>query len=268
MAGSAQRGGLTGMIKVVTTMNAAGWNQHGGRMVESFRKQWPQDVELLVYAEGFRVPDYMGVTACDLPAWQVDFKARHKGNRKANGQMPSRYDFRQDAVKFSHKVAALTDAALKQDEGILIWLDADTFTHAPVTHEWLHCLFPAPSYVAWLDRENCYPECGFIMLRCDHHAHVDMMSDYRDLYVSDRVLGMGETHDSFVFQKLIEAAVKNGAIERPISLSGDRRWSHPFVNGPLGACMDHMKGDRKKRGRSNPWDTRKPRSEPYWQRRA
>ena len=256
------------MIKVVTTMNAAGWNQTGGRMVESFRRQWPQDVELIVYAEGFRVPDYMGVKVRELPVWQAEFKARHKGNRKANGQMPSRYDFRQDAVKFSHKVAALTDAGLKQSEGILIWLDADTFTHAPVTHEWLQGLFPAPSYVAWLDRENCYPECGFIMMRCSHAAHGSVMIGYRELYVTDRVLKMAETHDSFVFQQVIEKHRKDGLIEAPVSLSGDRRWSHPFVNGPLGACMDHMKGDRKKRGRSNAWDTRRPRSEPYWQGRA
>lgn len=259
------------MIKVVTTMNAAGWKQTGQRMVESFRRQWPRDVELLLYAESFDPGDAIrgtNVLLRSLPAWQSEFKERHKGNRKANGQTPSRYDFRHDAVKFSHKVAALTDAGLSQDEGILIWLDADTFTHAPVTHEWLQGLFPAPSYVAWLDRENCYPECGFIMLRCDHRSHSDMMAMYREFYESDDVFCLKETHDSFVFQHVVERAFEAGWIEKPVSLSGDRRWSHPFVNGPLGACMDHMKGDRKKNGRSNPWDTRRPRSEPYWQGRA
>ena len=55
------------MIRVVTTMNAAGWNQTGGKMVESFRRHWPADVELFVYAEGFSVPAYMGATVRKLP---------------------------------------------------------------------------------------------------------------------------------------------------------------------------------------------------------
>lgn len=252
------------MIRVVTTMNLNGWIQGGERMVGSFRANWPEDVELVIYAEGFGLPDDPLVRK--LPAWLDEFKKRHATNPRVNGQTLSRrYDFRFDAVKFSHKVAALTDAALSQSEGIMIWLDADTFTHAPVTKEWLHSLFPQPSYVAWLDRENCYPECGFVMFRCDHRSHIRVMEAFRDLYVTDQLFRYGEWHDSYLLQGLILGMVKDGSIEPPVSLSGDKKWSHPFVNGPLGACMDHMKGDRKRRGRSDRRDMRFQRSEPYWQ---
>jgi hypothetical protein len=251
-------------VEVVTTMNGFGWQETGARMVHSFLERWPSDARLTLYAEDFEPARTIGLNVRKLPEWHIEFKRRHKGNSWAHGQTVTRYDFRQDAVKFSHKVAALTDAGLQNDNGILIWLDADTFTHAPVTHEWLKGLFPEPSYVAWLDRHNCYPECGFIMFRCGHKAHQKAMQDYQDLYVTDRVFKLPETHDSFVFQRLIEGMVTAGDIEPPVSLSGDKGWSHPFVNGPLGACMDHMKGDRKKKGRSSRWDTRQPRSEPYW----
>lgn len=251
-------------VKVVTTMNAAGWNQTGGKMVESFRKQWPADVELIVYAEGFTVPAYMGATTRKLPVWQGEFKTRHAGNRIANGQTPSRYDYRFDAVKFSHKIGAVVDAGLAQGDGVMIWLDADTFTHAPVSHKWLQDLFPEPSYIAWLDRLNHYPECGFVMYRCGHAAHRKAMEGLRGYYTMDRVLSLPQTHDCWVLQHLVDGMVKAGHIEKPVSLSGDPTWSHPFVNGPLGACMDHMKGDRKKRGRSSKWDTRVRRTEPYW----
>jgi hypothetical protein len=256
------------MIKVVTTMNAAGWNQTGARMAESFRKHWPQDVELILYAEGFDIPKHFWITVRRLPAWLDEFKARHKDSRKANGQLPSRYDFRFDAVKFSHKIAAVTDAGLSQNEGVMIWMDADTFTHSPVTHEWLNGLFPEPSYIAWLDRVGHYPECGFVMYRCGHKAHRPAMEALRSYYTTDGVFTLRvsrQTHDCVVLQQLIEDMAKAGEIEQPVSLSGDPTWSHPFVAGPLGACMDHMKGERKKRGRSSTYDTRKPRSEPYWQ---
>lgn len=250
-------------VRVVTTMNRAGWKETGARMVESFRSMWPADVAFLLYAEGFD-PDRDDVEVRALPAWVDDFKRRHADNRVAHGHTPTRYDFRFDAVKFAHKVGAMTDAGLRHDDGVLIWLDADTVTHAPVTHGWLEGLFPAPSYVAWLDRENSFPETGFIMFRCGHRSHRTAMNAYRDIYVSDQLFKLGPTADSFVFQYLIESMARSGDIEAPVSLSGERRWSHPFVNGPLGACLDHMKGSRKARGRSDPWDLRTPRSEPYW----
>lgn len=239
------------MIKVVTTMSAAGWNQHGGRMVESFRKHWPTNVELIVYAEGFHVPGYMGATTRKLPSWQEEFKIRHRWNRVANGQTPSRYDYRFDAVKFSHKVGAVVDAGLSQTDGIMIWLDADTFTHAPVTHEWLEDLFPEPSYIAWLDRLNHYPECGFVMFRCSHRSHRIAMEGFRGFYTSDGVLSLPQTHDSYVLQVLIERMFKAGDIEKPVSLSGDgRKASHVLANSPLSDRIDHLKGDRKRIGRT------------------
>jgi hypothetical protein len=40
--------------------------------------------------------------------------------------------------------------------------------------------------------------------------------------------------------------------------------NHPFINGPLGAYMDHMKGDRKDQGRSLAADLLVRRDEGYW----
>lgn len=255
------------MIRVVTTMNRAGWKQTGARMIEAFRAQWPADVDLIVYAEDFDISEQPGVVVRRLPKWLTEFKARHNDNNMANGRTPNRYDFRFDAVKFSHKVAAFTDAGLAQDDGVLIWLDADTFTHAPVNAKWLHSLFPEPSYVAWLDRENHYPETGFIMVRCSHRAHVTAMLAYIDLYTSGQLFRLKDQTDSTAFQHLIEGLYRAGEIEAPVSLSGDRRWSHPFVAGPLGSTMDHMKGEaRKRQGHSDRWDTRTQRTERYWQR--
>ena len=52
------------------------------------------------------------------------------------------------------------------------------------------------------------------------------------------------------------------------NLSGSLGWRsvhHPFVNGPLGAYMDHMKGERKQYGRSLASDLMTQRDESYWQ---
>lgn len=248
---------------VVTTTNAEGWDQTGRRMAQSFVERWTDEAHLTVYAEGFDV-DVEGISARRLPIWLDAFKEKWGGDPKHTGFRRQLYDYRFDAVKFAHKVAALTDFGCGLDDGVMIWLDADTFTHADVTPKWLDGLFPAPSYIAWLDRQNSHPECGFVMFRCSHKYHHQFMEAFRELYVSGSVLGLPETHDSFALQHLVGVKVWNRMIEPPVSLSGETRWHHPFVSGPLGACLDHMKGPRKFKGKSDIRDLRRPRPEAYW----
>jgi hypothetical protein len=249
---------------VVTTTNEKGWAETGRRMAESFLARWPDEAKpLTVYAEDFDI-DIPGIEVRRLPIWLDEFKARHRSNPAFNGRRSGGYDYRWDAVKFAHKVAALTDFAEPLTGGVLIWLDADTFTHADVTTDWLESLFPEPAYIAWLDRLNAHPECGLVMFRCSHPYHANFMQAFRARYTSGEVFRMDETHDSFVLQQVVIAKVINGKIPPPVSLSGDRNWHHPFVNGPIGACLDHCKGSRKLEGKSRPRDMRTPRKEIYW----
>jgi hypothetical protein len=39
---------------------------------------------------------------------------------------------------------------------------------------------------------------------------------------------------------------------------------HPFINSDLGKYMDHMKGDRKNLGHSEPRDIKLHEDNPYW----
>lgn len=253
-------------FRVVTTMNERGWNETGRRMVESFIRRWPAEcLPIVIYAEGFTPPEMAGIEIRRLPAWLDDFKAKWGTVPAHIGQRNGQYDYRFDAVKFAHKVAALTDFGLSlSPDDIMAWLDADTFTHDDVTMDWLASLFPEPAYVAWLDRLNSHPECGFVMFRCSHEYHRNFMESFRNLYTTGDLFKLRETHDSFALQHMVNAKVINRKIPAPASLSGDNRWHHPFVNGPLGARLDHLKGSRKAEGRSRRRDLRNPRPEPYW----
>jgi len=250
----------------VTTMNENGWKESGERMVLSFLQFWPEEAKpLVVYAEDFTPPAMDGIEVRKLPEWLDRFKAKYGKMPAATGYRPGRYDYRFDAIKFSHKVAALTDFGMDLTDGVMIVMDADTLTHSPVTVAWLEGLFPEPAYLAWLDRENAHPECGFVMYRCGHPYHRQFMESFRAYYTSGELFKLKETHDSFVLQQLVTHKIIAKKIPRPVSLSGDKRWHHPFVNGPLGACMDHLKGPgRKAQGKSNRRDMRNQRPELYW----
>lgn len=240
-------------------------------MAETFLKHWPTDARLIVYAEDFDV-DVPGCEQRALPRWFLKWKAERLTVPAFTGRDPRRnrrgreYDYRFDAVRFAHKVAAITAAAEWGDSRLLIWMDADVLTHAPVTAAWLNELHPADcNYLAWLDRQRIYPECGFLMFRADHPAHEKFMNRLRRVYETDQVLQLPETHDSFVIQWLVQSCVREQLFPSPWSLSGSARTSHhPFVRSRLGECMDHAKGDRKRVGRTPAEELAGQRLEPHW----
>lgn len=252
--------------RVITTCNALGWQQYGRRMASTFLQFWPKNIGLTVYAEGFN-PDISGISVERLPSWLFQLKRRHFGKDDPHGKTVRGYNYRRDFVKFAHKVAAIVDAGEKTKDGILIWADADIVTHEEVTKDWLDGLFPGDGYMAWLDRKRKYPECGFMMFRCDHPSHRIFMEELRDMYDRDRALALRETHDSFVVEHLVNGLVQRGVIEAPHSLSGDaREFDHPMVAGQIGSRLDHLKGGRKAHRRSYPTDTKGRRKEAYWTR--
>lgn len=229
-------------IEIVTTTNAEGWAQTGRRMAESIVERWPTScLPLTVYAEGFW-PDMAGTLACRLPTWLGEFKDRHHKNPTAHGRVGNGYDFRWDAVKFAHKVAAVEAAAQSARADFLIWMDADTFTHAPVTEEWLERILPNPiQALAWPWRVGNYPECGFLIFNLRQHPARAVIHEWRRLYETDEVFNLPQTHDSFVLQVAVE---RIGASWK--SLSGDAaNKAHVIALGPLADRIDHRKGARK-----------------------
>jgi hypothetical protein len=272
-------------FRLVTTCHAEGWQTYGRQMAVSFAAHWPAEVTLEIYSEGFTVDvQAPNVIERELPGWHVDWKARHATNDDAHGRDARRFgridqrkgkkqSYRRDCVRFSHKVAALTDAALNPvivnragPPGWLVMIDADTLTHAPVTIEWLRSLVPVPGhYMAWLDRRAWYPECGFVMFDERHPAHAEFMARLCAIYSSDAVFTLPETHDSYVLQHMVGLAVAAGTFSQPFGLSGreGRQSSHPFVHSRLAERLDHAKGKFKFAGRTPRGFVK--RGEGHWQ---
>jgi hypothetical protein len=107
---------------VVTTFAADGYKRYGQRMIQTFLQNWPQEVELVVYAENCTVAETApNLRVFDLAAASpelVKFKSQWQGVPKANGDVSKdplrsrRKDagkgFKWDAVRFSHKDATNT----------------------------------------------------------------------------------------------------------------------------------------------------------------
>lgn len=257
--------------QAVTAMNQALFNQCGRRMIESFHEHWT--APLSVYSEETgrgETVDLLG--ACPELA---SFIERHKSNERAHGLVPDdrrptqivdgrKYQYRLDAVKFAYKTFAVIHAALTSDSDVLIWMDADTLTHADVDLDELGALLPEDRYLAWLERDRSYPECGFYMLNLRHPGNRLVMEAWRQLYVDDSLFQLQEWHDSYVFQQIIREFEAEGVIST-CSLSGrGSATNHPLANGPLSRWFDHLKGRWKTLDRSPRGSSRMAEKAEHW----
>jgi len=224
---------------VVTTYAVRHWDAYASRCVSTFEKHWSH-----------KLTTYTDEQLEELSPWLLDFKKRHDHRPTEN--------YRFDAVRFAHKVAAI-ELAYSEPGDILIWMDADCLTHEDVDDDWLVGLIGDADF-GYLKRSNKYPECGFMMFRrgsCDQ-----FVNDLVGLYKSDELFKLAEWHDSWAIEE-----VRKSSGLKCASLSGSAEGTgHPLVNGPLGERLDHLKGKRKDRGKSLPSDMKIKRVETYWSR--
>jgi hypothetical protein len=227
----------------VTTYAQRHWESHAKRCVQTFKEHWG----------GMVLRQFTDEDLESVSDWLSAFKAEH-------AHLPA-HNYRFDAVRFSHKVAAIEQAYKMGDADVLIWIDADCVTHAPVDAVWLSDLLGEADF-GYLRRAKKYPECGFMMFR--RGAMDDFLAELVDVYRSGRMFKMAEWHDSWVIEQ-----VRQSLDPKCASLSGEfEHTGHPLINGPLGSRIDHLKGNRKTVGRSLATDLKTNRNETYWSARG
>ena len=182
----------------------------------------------------------------DLKSWQL----RHKDNPHAHGHNKdkTKKSFLWDASRFANKVFALWHFAEHCNTDIFIWCDGDVRTHTPMTLEFIHSIAPSENQLATYLGRRTWPECGWMMFNRNHPKFAEFMEQWRWIYESDDIFEHAEYHDSFIFGELVEDYKAVGVEFN--DLGGPDKGGHIFINSPLGAYMDHLKGFRKEVGKS------------------
>lgn len=274
-------------ITVVTTFNQSGYDQYGQRMIQSFLKHWPLEVKLYVYAEDCKVSESANnLIIKDLHSSSLgltNFKNKWKNIPKANGNVSNdpirnkRKDsgkgFKWNAVKFAHKVYAIFACAEQCKTDTLIWMDADTMCHSPITLQELERLVPTDMDLCYLGRKGKYSECGlYAMNLCSLHTQ-EFLKEFQRVYdqAETGIFLMEEWHDSFVFDRVREKFPKLKQLDWAAHLHdirpnprNSKGEGHPLINSNWGAYLDHLKGARKILGKSNSLDLKVKRTEKYW----
>ena len=275
-------------ITVVTTFHQDGLQKYGQRMIDTFLKNWPLDVQLFLYPENcspvVNSLDRVTIIPLENVSELTNFKNKWKNVPKANGDVSAdpvrskRKDagkgFKWHAIRFAHKVYAIFHCAKETDADFLIWMDADTICHSPITMQDLYRMIPANSELCYLGRKGKYSECGLYAMNLRSQNIQNFLKEFQRMYddAENGIFLLDEWHDSFVFdavrvklpkmQQLDWAAHLHDLRPAPGMSSGE---GHPLINSDWGAWLDHLKGGRKKLGRSKREDLKVRRTEAYWQ---
>jgi hypothetical protein len=275
-------------IAVVTTFHEEGLKKYAQKMIDTFCANWPAEVTLHIYPEKCNpiIRNHAHVTLTDLDGVSelTTFKEKWKDIPKANGDVSAdpirskRKDsgkgFKWHAVRFAHKVYAIFDCAKETDADILIWMDADTICHSAITMQDLYSMIPADSELCYLGRKGKYSECGLYAMNLRSLNVQAFLKEFQRFYdqAEQGIFQLAEWHDSFVFdavrikfpqmRQLDWAAGLHDLRPAPGMSSGE---GHPLINSEWGAWLDHLKGGRKKLGRSKREDLKVQRTEAYWQ---
>jgi hypothetical protein len=276
-------------ISVVTTFHEAGLIEYGQRMINSFCENWPETVTLHIYPESCNpaIRNHRHVTLKrleEIPELMI-FKNRWRDVPKANGDVSAdpirsrRKDsgkgFKWHAVRFAHKVYAIFDCAKETDADFLVWMDADTICHSPITLQDLYRMIPADSELCYLGRKGKYSECGLYAMNLRSPNVQAFLKEFQRVYddAENGIFQLDEWHDSFVFDEVRKKFPQMRQLDWAAHLHDLRPSSgnssgegHPLINSEWGAWLDHLKGGRKKLGRSKREDLKVQRTEAYWQR--
>jgi len=265
---------------VITTFHQAGLDKYGQRMISTFEQYWPADVDLVVYTEKcepqITKPNVRTVELLEASEHCKNFFARHKDNPEANGKQgphnqgrwsPKKH-FKWQGLRFSYKVFSIHHAVQNIDTEWVIWLDADTLTHSTITMAFLDSVSPKNCLTTHLGRgEKYHSECGWVGYNKTHPMCQDFVQDFANMYINDTMFDYPEWHDSYLFDVQRKLYRDNkGAYFHNLNPDPDLKGlaGHPFVNSELGRYMDHMKGERKTLGHSEPRDVKMHLDLPYW----
>jgi hypothetical protein len=276
-------------ITVVTTFHQPGLETYGQRFLDSFAQRVDKKIKLLVYAENCnpKNPDPTQITIFNarevLPKLNA-FKERYKNVPHANGDItnhPARNGrkdwqkgFKWDAVRFANKTYAVYDACTRSKDWC-VWMDADTFVHSDWSYNDFKEQLPEDAWITYVGRgkgSQTWPECGFYGMNLHNETCKEFLAEFERVYedADNGIFRLAEWHDSFVFGNILTGMKQQDpnafdySAEMYLREAKSGGGGHPLINGVLGKWIDHMKGVRKKEGRSRKVDMMVNRSEDYW----
>ena len=151
--------------------------------------------------EAYSLPDYTYKNLHDIKDHEDFLKryAEHDGTEE--GKIP--YNEKLDALKWSHKVFALTEMAFdlaekSKNPGWLIWIDADSYLKKRLTKQDMLAMLNDKADMVYNPDEPF-----FMAFNLDKQPTVDILADLRGAYILGEMTKYREWHDYYILSRLL-----------------------------------------------------------------
>ena len=231
-------------------------HSYGVEMINSFYKNWPDEINLTAFIENSSgIDDTVVKPKILVKDFHLEISRYNKFVQKFKNKEKYTDDFRFNVFRFAHKVYAMFAALQNIKSKYLIWLDADIKTYKKIPIEFLKSLVHEDKYVSYLGREDIsfrhlrYSETGFIIFNTEHHIHNTFWTEMMKMYDDGQLFFEKEWTDSWIFDVVRKKLEKNKKIKNinisEMGLFDLETDDNVFVASVLGQYMDHKKGNRK-----------------------
>ena len=182
------------VVEIATTYNKGYYDLVGKLMIESFVKWWPKDCKLHVYWQE-QEPEIIQDNIMYYELYKVQPQLKewidahqdpvYHGWQKSTNS----YTWKNNGVKFSHKVFAQTHRIKNSTADVILYSDADTLYHAPPNLDYLREICPADSLCTFFDRPKMRDETGFYMHNPKHPEAKKWANRLEEIYLKDELWG-------------------------------------------------------------------------------
>jgi hypothetical protein len=233
-------------VACITTFNQDYYDQMAKRMVETYLEFWPKDVDLYCYTEDMKLdvsaPNLKEVDVYEACGTNLKEYLDYIGTHFSRG--------------FAYKAFAWIHACRTLDVDEIIYLDADSITYRPITHDWLNEILKPDDLAAYMGvtmqkgrhKGKQHADTGVYWINKLHPYANDFVDRYEHIYLSREVNidknRFPKPNDAYVFADCVQHALLNG--HKVVDFHPERTAHSPIKETMLGKYFRHFKGARKK----------------------
>jgi hypothetical protein len=223
-------------INIITSFNESYYNLIGKDCVGSFLKYWPENFHLTCYVEKMRLenhPRIHQISFDELPQSYFEFQQS---------------DYKPRVKTFAKKGYSIIHAMENLNCDILIWIDSDVLTHAPITKDFLEKICSDKNLATFLgvwheaDGKNYFScESSFFVVNKNHKNFLKFSKRYREYYDNRLTKNLRRFYDGEVLGATIKDLEELGGM-CDLNLTGSKT---PMPRSILKDFCTHFKAGLK-----------------------
>jgi len=239
-------------VEVITTLHEDGYNLYGKDFIRTWTLYFPQDWNIVYYAEKHTPEFNKRVTVLDFdnecPEW-ADFydyiiELTKNLDSKKNKKQINKY---KKALRWSFKMYALLHALKNSKARYLLWLDSDVRATTSPRDNWIKSSLKDKCIAGQLEHVKGFPhvETGLLVIDM-HHSHVKKLIHWiEDGYINKKILNESKPWDGAWMGKLFDKGYISCNPIRMMHLEKGNKNTAKSMSHETLRWLTHKVGDHK-----------------------